>query len=219
MTNRVLEEYLSRVRDALSSLPEDERAAVVAETRAHIEEAIETRMAAEPGASLAEVTLQETRAFGDPAELAAARGASPRERPPRRSWPRWAKLLAGGVALLLVVIVAVDLIDKPAQYTPYQRDNVLEAHTALVNDTFEVRPDTQTLSITVRIERESGCTGVRVSDPTGEVVLDQWDACGDVTRSIEAKPSVTGRTGEWRIELRHRDFTGTVFVHTRGTLE
>lgn len=220
MTNKILDEYLDRLRSALAALPADERDAVLAETRSHLEEAIHARLRMDPSAGRGRVTLEETVAFGDPAEIAAARGAASQAAAKRpRRWPRWASYGVAVVVVLLVAVVAIDLVNKPAQYTAYQRDNVLEAHTASVNDTFEVRPRTQTLAVTIVVERESGCAGVRITDPTGEVVLDQWDACGDVRRSVEAKPSLTGRVGEWRVEVRHRDFTGSILVHARGTLE
>ena len=218
MTNKILEEYLERLRASLSPLPGDEREAVIAETRAHLEEAIAARMIAEPDVPLARVTLQETSAFGEPAEIAAARGAAPRAGGARMfSLPRWAKLLAAAVAVVLVAVVAVDLIDKPTSFTAYQRDTVLEGETTTIDETFTVAEGTQTLAITVRVQRDAGCTGVRITDPSGDVVLDQWDACGDISKSVEAKPSLSGRTGEWRVELRHQEFTGDVLVLIKGT--
>jgi hypothetical protein len=221
MTNRILDEYLERLRAALSDLPPDERDAVVAESRAHIEDAIAARLAADPRLETARVTLEETSAFGEPGEIAAARRAAPGPGPGpvrRFRWPRWATFAVAAGVLLLVTVVAVDIIDKPGQYTPYHRDTVAENETSLVNDTFEVRPNTQTLAITVRIEEDAGCAGIRIIDPAGQRVLDQWDACGDVTRSVEVKPNISGGVGVWRVEIQHRDFSGAVQVFTRATL-
>lgn len=223
MTNRILDEYLARVRAELADLGDADREAVVDDMRGHLEQAISERMAADPTADLDSTTLEETRAFGEPAEIAAAHGGSGARKPSRpRRVPRWA-LIAGGLVLLLVAAgISIDLLEEKQQgFAPYERVNEgLVNQTSSVNETFLVPPLTLDLSIYIDV-RESprspdGCAGLRITDPRGVVVLDEWDACGDMRHTLEFRPHGSGGAGPWRVEIQYRSFTGDLVISTEG---
>lgn len=100
MSNEVLQEYLRRVRDELRDAPHEQQDAMIAEMRAHLEDAIAARLRQVPGMTPEAAALAETRAFGEPAEIAASRRPPG---PPAASLPRIPRWLLAAVATVVLV--------------------------------------------------------------------------------------------------------------------
>jgi hypothetical protein len=195
--------------------------------RGHLEQAIEDRLRDGPLDDVRAVTLEETRAFGDPAEIGAAHKASFTRDPPARPRfpiaPRW--LALGGAALVVaLVVIAIGLWGSgPTGIAPYARANEgLVNHSGLVNETFDVPPGALDLTILVDVAHDvaapAGCAGVRITTPSGAVALDEWDACGDMTHALRFRPDEQGETGRWRVEIRYRGFTGDLAISSEAHL-
>lgn len=220
MTNDVLEEYLQRIRAALRDLDDDEQDAVVEEMRAHLETAIEQRMRDDPDATRESATLAETRAFGEPEEIASARLAS---RPPPAAFdlepapPRarraWKVALALLVPLLLVGAGAAVLAGEPrddnAPPKPrYERFFEFSNETGVINDTVEVGADVAFLTFHIDVGMvDVYCLHLRIVDPNGTAAFDE-ELCGASGQRITTSPAADGQQGTWRIEVRYEGIHG-----------
>lgn len=233
MTNRILEEYLDRMRVPLRDLDEAERDALLDEMRAHLETAIEQRVRDEPDMGLDAATLAETRAFGEPEEIAAARIAPGAPSPSVvDGWPaprrRRALVLAMLAPLLLIGFVVGTYYWVEEQHHPapepdvdYYRIFDFDNDTGVVNDTFNVTPDMT--FVTFRIElglRPGQCLALRIVDPAGKPALDEPAMCSArdaLTRQLSVSPRADGQHGLWRIEARYTEIGGWMRIQAFAT--
>lgn len=230
MTNKILEEYVGRVRAELHALADDERDAVIDEMRAHLEDAISQRMAVDGYTDLEAATLAETRAFGEPAEIGAARGVAASAepavpptlptRPPRR-FPRWAPYAAAGLIVLVAFVVAANAGNSTEYFgkqflfgEPYQAKLNATNQTGMINESFVLPEGTDHFRLHALVEPVAGCVGVRVTDPHGSFVLNEWDSCGAMNHTITLDPENSGKIGRWQVEVRYTNFTGTLAIET-----
>lgn len=221
----MIDDYIRRLSADLGHLPKKERDAVLAEVRAHLEEA-----AKEDGMEAA------IESFGTPAEVAAGydrdtqtvrarsgavvltvskalgRGVVATGRGAGRVL-KWGligalSLLAIASAIAIAVLVVFDDEIKEAVPRPidaYDRSCTVTSPCAGPENaaTFDIGPDVKEFRVLIDGDCDAGTASVRAQDPSGDVITLSENACNGAIKTFTEQ-------GRWSITVVYSAYVGTV---------
>lgn len=217
-----LDHYMDELRRGLRHLPNDERAAILSEIRAHIQERINEGVAG--GLSRKDATDAAIEAFGDASEVAVMytpEGTVVRGRAGEIALDVAVRTGRGvgtvlrytlftvlgliGIAVVAALVLAVaykdviqDGIDTVAEHRfrdVGERQSTHDATTSQFTDRFEIEYPVRDSDLWIRATPDgvvAGCIQVTVSHPDGTFMFDSGPVCGD-TLSWQGSPVAKGR--------------------------